>query len=322
MTYFLLAGVLSFLTVPLLIPDSTSGTMTNLEAAGPGATFVQVAGLEVHVEQRPFRGEEALGDVAPLIVLMHGFGASTFSWREVIDPLSDYGEVLAYDRPGFGFTERPTNWTGADPYSFAGNFELLQQLLDIFAADRPVILFGHSAGGQLAAEFARLNPDRVDALVLVDAAILTTGGTPDWLGWVWDVPQIDKLGPVLVGGIATSGEQILEQSFVDQSLLTPEVRAGYRAPLQVAGWERGFWNFVSASRGNQLADNLDDLVLPALVVSGDADTIVPTSDAVRLADLLPNSRLEIVTDAGHLPHEERPRQFMQQLAANWEWLVG
>lgn len=322
MSYFLLAGVLSFLTVPLLIPDSTSGTKTNLEAAGPAAQFTEVTGIAVHVEQRSYRGEAGDAESAPLIVLLHGFGASTFSWREVLDPLAEYGEVLAYDRPGFGFTDRPTEWTGVDPYSFAGNFELLKGLLNAYSGERPVVLVGHSAGGQLAAEFARLNPEAVDALVLVDAAILTTGGAPDWLGWVWDVPQIDKLGPVLVGGIATSGEQILEESFVDQSLLTPEVRTGYRAPLEVAGWERGFWNFVSASRSNQLADNLDDLALPTLVMSGDADTIVPTSDAVRLAELLPNSRLEIVTDAGHLPHEERPRQFLDQLDANWNWLVG
>ena len=322
MSYLLLAGVISFLIVPLFLPDSTSGTKSNLEAAGPTAQFIEVNGIRVHVEQRAYRGEASAVENAPLIVLLHGFGASTFSWREVVDPLAEHGEVLAYDRPGFGFTDRPTEWSGVDPYSFAGNFELLDGLLDAYAGERPVVLVGHSAGGQLAAEFARQNPDRVEALVLVDPAILTTGGAPDWLGWVWGIPQIDKLGPLLVGGIATSGEQILEESFVDRDLLTAEVRAGYRAPLEVAGWERGFWNFVSASRSNQLVDNLEDLGLPVLVMSGDADTIVPTSDAVRLAELLPNSRLEIVTDSGHLPHEERPTQFMSQLEANWDWLVG
>lgn len=322
MSYLLLAGVLSFLIVPLLIPETTSGTKTNVEAAGAGAKFLELGEVSVHIEHRDFSGTIADQAATPLIVLLHGFGASTFSWREVMDPLAQYGEVLAYDRPGFGFTDRPTSWTGTDPYSFAGNFELLDGLLDAYAGDRPVVLMGHSAGGQLAAEYARQNPNRVDALVLVDAAILTTGGTPDWLGWLWDVPQIDKLGPVLVGGIASSGEEILEESYVDQNLLTPEVRAGYRAPLQVAGWERGFWNFVSAPRSNQLAENLEDLLLPALVMSGDADTIVPTSDAVRLAELLPNARLEIVTDSGHLPHEERPEAFMSQLDANLEWLFG
>lgn len=322
MSYLLLAGVVSFLVVPLLIPETTTGTKTNFEAAGGGAEFVAVGELSVHVERREYSGASSAAGETPLIVLLHGFGASTFSWREVLDPLSAYGEVLAYDRPGFGFTERPTQWTGTDPYSLAGNFELLNGLLDDFAGARPVVLVGHSAGGQIAAEFARLNPDLVDALVLVDPAILTTGGAPDWLGWVWDIPQIDKLGPVLVAGISSSGERVLEQSFVDQSLLTEAVRAGYRAPLDVAGWERGFWNFVSAPRTNQLAENLDGLKIPTLVMSGDADTIVPTSDAVRLAELLPNARLEIVTDSGHLPHEERPTQFMRQLDANWLWLLG
>ena len=122
MTAALIAGVLSFAIVPFLIPFESSGTMSREQVAGPDAKFAELDGVSVHYEDVPYSGD--CDCKAPLIVLMHGFGASTFSWREVGQPFSKFGEVVAYDRPAFGFTERPTSWKGANPYSFDGNFAI------------------------------------------------------------------------------------------------------------------------------------------------------------------------------------------------------
>lgn len=303
----LASGVLAFLVVPFLIPFETSGTLTTAEAAGPDATFMTVNGLEVHVETANYTGEDA---GPPLIVLLHGFGASTFSWREVLEPLAEVGDVIAYDRPGFGFTERPTEWTSNNPYGTPGNLALLDALLTDLAPDREVIVVGHSAGGLIAAEYARLNPDTVDRLVLVAPAVYTTGGLPGWLAPIVGLPQIQRLGPILVQGIASSGEQLLEQSFVDQAVLTDEVREGYRAPLTVVGWEAGLWRFTSAPRDNALLDNLDGVTVPTLLITGDADTVVPTVDTQRLATELLGAELVIIPRSGHLPHEEAPEPFV------------
>jgi pimeloyl-ACP methyl ester carboxylesterase len=310
----LASGVLAFLIVPFLIPFQTSGTVTNREAAGPGAEFVTVNGLEVHVETADYTGEAA---EPPLIVLLHGFGASTFSWREVLQPLAEVGDVIAYDRPGFGLTERPTEWAGDNPYGTPGNLALLDALLTDFAPDREVIVVGHSAGGLIAAEYARLNPDTVDQLVLVAPAVYTTGGLPVWLAPIVGLPQIQRLGPILVQGIATSGEQLLEQSFVDQAVLTDEVREGYRVPLTIVGWEEGLWRFTTAPRDNALLNNLDRITQPTLLITGDADTVVPTADTERLATELPGAELVIIPRSGHLPHEEAPEQFVDAVG---EWL--
>ena len=310
--------VAAFLVVPFLIPFESSGTQTYRNAAGADAEFVQAGGIDVHVERKDYTGD--CGCDAPLIVLMHGFGASTYSWRDVLDPLSEFGEVIAYDRPAFGFTERPTEWSGTNPFGFEGNFAILDDLISKFGSGRDVVLVGHSAGGQFAAEYARLNPTSVSALVLVDPAILTTGGTPNGLDWLWGVPQIDRLGPILVRGIASSGMDLLSESYADQSKLTEAVIAGYRAPLTVTGWEEGFWNFSTAPRTNDLADNLDDVWMPVLLITGDADTVVPTADTVALNSMFPDSRLVIVENAGHLPQEEQPTDFMTAFGENWNWL--
>ncbi len=315
MIWLLVAGVLSFIVVPLLIPATTTGTMTN-RAVSTSGEFVSLNGLDVHIEKRDYSG--ACDCNAPLIVLMHGFGASTFSWRDVITPLSASGTVVAYDRPGFGFTERPTSWTGENPYGFAGNFALLDAIIERFGAGKEVVLVGHSAGGQLAAEYTRLNPAKVQRLVLADPAILTTGAGPEWLNVVLRIPQMDSLGPLLVAGIASSGDDLLRQSYDNQAALTPEVYDGYHQPLKVIGWERGFWEFTTAPRANDLVANLATIATPTLLITGDNDTVVPTSDTEELATLMPNTTLVVISQSGHLPQEEQAALFATALT---DWLT-
>lgn len=307
----LLLGILSFLIVPFLIPDPDSGTMTNIEAAGPDAEFTKLYNLDVHIKTQAYKGD--CNCDAPLIVLLHGFGASTFSWRKVIEPLGDFGHVIAYDRPAFGFTERPAITLGVDSYGFEANFEILNDLIAKYGKSREVVLVGHSAGGQIAAEYARLNPSKVQGLVLVDAAIMTTGGSPDGFSWLYQIPQIDKLGPILVSSIAQTGDDLLRRSHFDQSQVTQDVYDGYHQPLKVRGWERAFWKFATASRKNDLVANLGTIKTPTLLISGVADTVVPVADQTKLKDLIPSSELVLINKSAHLPHEEQPEDFIKAI---------
>lgn len=320
MATFLLLGILSFATVPLLIPFQTSGTLSNRQAAGPKVSFAELGGVSVAYQEMPYSG--TCKCKAPLIILLHGFGASTFSWREVEKPFTSFGQVIAYDRPGFGFSERPSKWGDVNPYSFAGNFRILDDLITKFGAGRRVVLVGHSAGGQLAAEYARLHPASVSGLILVDPAILTTGTAPSWLQWFYDIPQIARLGPILVSTIASSGDELIYKSFYDKSKVTKGVLEGYHKPLKVAGWEQGFWNFVTAPRENQLVANLGQIKQPILLITGAADTVVPTAETRKLLTLMQNGALEVIPRTGHLPHEERPEAFMAAVTKHWLNLVG
>ena len=91
--------------VPLLYPVAPlTGTVPERELADPDSQFVEVNGLNVHYKE--------MGNSTPVFILLHGFGASEFSWREVMEPLSESGRVIAYDRPAFGLTGRPWRGTG------------------------------------------------------------------------------------------------------------------------------------------------------------------------------------------------------------------
>lgn len=309
-------GVVAALVVPLVIPIESTGIQSEEQAAGEAATFVEIDGVDIHYVTRDYTGD---GLEEPLFVLLHGFGASTYSWREVIDEIAAFGNVIAYDRPAFGLTKRPTEWVGDSPYGVDAQMDILGGLIDAFATDgQRVILVGHSAGGTLAAEFGLRFPDRVDGLILVAPAILTTGGGPSWITPLWGIPQIDRIGPLLVAGIATSGDELLERSWHDVSLLTPEIREAYRLPLTIDGWERAFWEFQKAPRAFSITDDPGALTTPVSIITGDDDRVVATADSITLAGLIPGSQLHVLSASGHLPQEETPEAFMEAFEASLE----
>jgi pimeloyl-ACP methyl ester carboxylesterase len=292
---------------PFLVPVESSGTLTKEEAAEElwqgQSKFVEIVNHEVHYVEA--------GDPSSdrLILLAHGFGASAFSYRDVLEPLGEYGHVIAYDRAAFGFTERPTSWEGMNPYSAQGQLEVIDQLVEIFGAGKEVFLVGHSAGGALAAGYALEHQDKLKGLVLYAPAVYGSGGTPDWLSWIYDIPQLDHLGPLAVSSIATSGLQLLDRSYNDPSQITEQTLAGYTAPLKIKGWERAFWEFNKAPRSLGVAERVAEIKLPTLVLTGDNDQVVPTENSVRLAGELPDAELAIIKQTGHLPNEEKPAEF-------------
>ena len=312
-TKIVLASILSLLLVgPFLIPVNSSGTLTNVEAApaqfGDKSKFIEVVGHDVHYL--------TAGDPSSdkLILLLHGFGANVSTWDLVLDELGAAGFVVAYDRAAFGFTERPETWSGTNPYSSAGQLEVIQALVDEFGAGKEVVILGHSAGGNLAAAFAAQNPEEVDQLILLDPAIYTSSGTPDWLTWVYDIPQLNHVGPALVSSIATSGLDLLDRSYFDKSLVTEELTAKYTAPLKIVGWEKAFWNYNKAPRTTNVDKQLALLTVPTLVITGDTDEVVATADSIRLAGELPNAKLVVIENCGHLPNEEKSQEFLTAVA--------
>lgn len=306
------------LIVPFLIPVESSGVRTYKEVAGERATFATAQGIEVFYEKTDFVCQEGKDcSNPPVIFLMHGFGANTFSYREVTKPLSELGEVIAYDRPGFGLTERPTSWEGENPYGSIGQDLILDELIERFASGRDVILVGHSAGGTLAAQYVVDNKDAIKGLILISPAILSNGGTPSWLNWIYSIPQLDHLGPLLVSSIASSGMDLLDESWYNKDLITEDVKAGYREPLSVIGWEEGFWEFNRAPRPFDVRDRLDEITIPTLLITGDTDTVVATKDTEALASMIENSVLFVIPQSGHLAQEETPEDTMKAIQVVW-----
>ena len=312
----ILLGVIAFLLVvllvgPFLIPvPPLEGALPPQALADPDSQFIEINGLKVHVK--------VMGQGEPVFVLLHGFGASLYSWQPVMEQFSQLGTVIAFDRPAFGLTERPLSWTGTNPYSPQAQVELVLGLLDHFNVQQ-AILVGNSAGGTVAMQVALEYPARVSAMILVDPAVFTGGGAPSWIRPLLGTPQLRHLGPLIARQIQQRGPQLIELAWHDPSRLSPETLELYQKPLQVENWDKALWEFTLASRASGLSDRLAEFTLPVLVITGDDDRIVPTADSIRLAGELPDASLVVIPQAGHVPHEERPDLFMQ---AVYEFVVS
>ena len=254
----------------------------------------------------------------PPLVLLHGFAASVFTWRHVMGPLGERGLVLAYDRPAFGLTSRPSrdeweprDWPGGSPYGPEAQAYLTIALLDHLGLDR-VVLVGNSMGGALATLTALRYPERVQALVLEDAAIFA-GGPPAWSLPLVNSGPLDILGPPLVRLATPSLGRSLRHLYSDRDLISAHVVEGYRRPMRVRGWETALWELTRAGGLPDLSTSLSELRMPVLVLAGRQDPLVTPRRNRQLAARIPGAELVFIEDCGHVPHEEKPTEFVRVL---------
>jgi pimeloyl-ACP methyl ester carboxylesterase len=325
----------SVLIGPLVVPVfPLDGLRPAREVAWPGSAWVDVGGLEVHVEAlldgAPWTTTDAGLLVAPeepgeaAFLLLHGFGANTRSWASTLPWLSEGGLAVAFDRPAFGLTERPLGrWTpDANPYGPAAQVRTAIGVLDALGIERAVLV-GHSAGGTIALQTALAHPERVAGLVLVGAAVYAGGGAPAWSRPLLRTPQFARIGPLIVRQIGgAQGEDFLRASWADPTRIDDATWEAYRRPLQVLDWDRALWELVKASRESELALQLGDVRVPTLVLTGAQDAIVPAEQARLLArDLsgVPGGPTLVEFEGcGHQPHEECPEAFRAAVEA---WLA-
>lgn len=305
--WILLAIVLGLLAViligPFLIPiPPLEGTLPPQQLADPDSQYMRIGDVDLHYKKA--------GTGEPSLVLLHGFPSSAYSWREVLAPLSKNHTVVAYDRPGFGLTSRPLEWSGENPYSPDAQPEILLSLMDELGLEQSVLV-GNSAGGALAIQAALENPERVKALVLVAPAIYQGNDRPSLQQILLNTPQGRRAGVLLVRQIAEWGRELGKTAWHDPSKITPEIWDGYTLPLKTDNWDKALLEVArsSGSREN-LADRLSELNIPVLVIAGDDDRIVPTQDSIRAASEIPGAELVVIPNCGHAPQEECPNEFL------------
>ena len=310
--------LIALLVGPLFVPvPPLAGTVEAAALVDADSRFVDLPlgsdTLSVHYKEA--------GDPGRSLVLLHGFGASLFSWREVMAPLAASNQVIAFDRPAFGLTERPlretwgtvSDWASGVPYSAQAQADLTIALLDERGMDKAVLV-GNSAGGAIAMLVALEHPERVEALVLISPAVYNGGA--NWAArLLLNTPQMQHIGPLIARRIQEWGDDFARSAWHDPERITDAVWQGYLAPLQIQDWDRSLWELTAASRQLGLADRLAELALPVLVITGDDDRIVPTEQSVRLAGALPNAELAVIPACGHVAHEECPQATLESMTA-------
>jgi pimeloyl-ACP methyl ester carboxylesterase len=290
---------------PLIMPLPPLDGIQPLETlVYSDSQFMEINGVDIHYQEVQSNSET-------LIVLLHGFGSSTYSWQKVMQSFSLFGSVLAYDRPGFGLTERviPFKEVNTNPYLLEYQSQILLAFIEAKKAEK-IILVGNSAGGTVALQTALEYPERIDALILISPAVYGSGGAPKWIKPLLNLPQMDRLGPVLVRTIRERGLEILELAWSDPEQISERDLANYQKPLSVERWDVGLWEFTKANGENEIDSRISEITIPVLVITGADDKIIPADQSIQLASELSNASLVVIPDCGHVPQEECPAAFM------------
>ncbi|UYW29419.1 alpha/beta fold hydrolase [Methylorubrum extorquens] len=265
--------------------------------------FVEAAGLCWHVQEF---GEPD----APGLLLLHGTGAATHSWRRLAPLLAERFRVVAPDLPGHGFT---------DPLpprrlSLPGMAEAVGGLVTALGLN-PRLAIGHSAG---AAVLARMCLDRridPDLLVALNGALTPFPGVASFL-----FPGIARmlfLNPVTPKVFAWSADRAAVRRLIDGtgSRLDPQGLDLYRRLFTRPGHVAGALGMMANWDLPALARDLPQLETRTLLVVGGDDKAIKPDDSFALRERLRSARVELLRGLGHLAHEEAPERVAEIILA-------
>jgi len=264
---------------------------------------ITAAGAEFWVERQ--------GDDGPDVLLIAGLGDPAEAWEAQLDGLSDRYRVTAYDNRGAGRT--PLGDAPITPASMADDAAALLQELDIEAAH----VMGFSMGSAIAQELALRDPDRVSSLVLVstypraDALFRAQLSFWRWLAevapgereffeafftWVYS-PRAHEDGTVA---------QIVEEAMAfphQQSL------EAFRAQIDVCA-------------EHDAVGRLSQIDVPALVIAGEYDNLLPPRCGRLVADEIPAAQFEVMPEHAHQPFQEAPAEFNDRVHGFWSSIAA
>ena len=255
--------------------------------------FIDVDGLQVHV-----RDEGSRTDPLP-IVLVHGTAASLHTWEGWAGELKKTRRVIRFDLPGFGLTGP----NAANDYSMAVYVRFVAALMDKLGVQRFVIA-GNSLGGEVAWAVAHALPQRVDRLILVDAAGYRIESVSIPLGFrVAGTPGLRSLmANVLPPGLI---EKSVRNVYGDPSRVTPDLVALYTDIARREGNRAALRKRLSQRNTGREAD-IRTLKLPTLILWGGQDRLIPPAYAQRFAADISGAKLVMFEQLGHVPQEEDP----------------
>ncbi|MEA2140876.1 MAG: hypothetical protein QOC91_975 [Solirubrobacteraceae bacterium] len=253
-------------------------------------------------------------DAAQPLVFVHGLSGSWPNWLEQLPAFARDHRVIAIDLPGFGYSPMP-----GEQLSIAGYARMLDRLLGQLEIDAAAVV-GNSMGGFIAAELAIADPQRVERLVLVSAAGISTHQPR---GSRRAVPALRRLERILMASgawVASKSDTVARRARLRQATLNVVARHPSRlsAPLaaeQLRGaGKAGFIQGLEAVLDYEIRERLGEIACPTLIVWGDRDRLIDVRDADVFAELIPNSRKVVFADTGHVAMLERPDEFNALLA--------
>jgi pimeloyl-ACP methyl ester carboxylesterase len=299
-------------------PPRSPGKRQRARAASDVARELGLAGSLVDAGATRLWVEEAGPRDGPAVILVHGFGGSSWSWRATLPALAAAGyRAIALDLANFGLSDK--GWQLDTTHQCQA--DRLAAVMDDRGIDSATLI-GHSMGANVVAWLAARHASRVAGAVFVDAATgpAASHGGPAVLLHLLDLGSVRRVGRLVLRNRLTEARMagFLRSAYADPARVTPEALAGYVAPLRTHDWDQGLLAIVRDARASRLNVPIGDVLrVPTSIIWGRRDPWIPLASGEALRAALPIAEWHIIDDAGHLPMEEQPAAFNAVLLA---WL--
>ncbi len=269
------------------------------EYAPSPSAFVNIDGMDVH-----YRDEGSAADSLP-IVLIHGTGSSLHTFDEWASILRGQHRVVRMDIPAFGLTGPFPN----RDYAISHYVDFIEKFLTARGIKR-CILGGNSLGGQIAWQFTLKNSDRVDKLILIDAAgyPIVSKSTPIAFTLARK-PILNKIMTFITPRSLVRSS--VENVYADKTKVTDALVDRYFELTLREGNRQAFVDRMTMLYDTDNVPRIKTIQQPTLILWGEQDGLIPLENAYHFHTDLPNDTLVILKNMGHVPMEENPKESLK-----------
>ncbi len=271
-------------------------------ALSGGGSYLTINNALIHYRQAgPVTDPLALIKPEPPLVLIHGLMGSSQDFEFIQPQLASDRTVIAVDLIGFGLSDKSSDLN----YSKKSMAEMIAGLMNRLGHDQFDVL-GHSMGGEVALHLALDHGDKVSRLILLDSAGLSTSSTPAHGS---EGPRMAR-SPMVIDLVFKN--TFLEKTVFRNSLHDPK-------PYMPLAFEKLYYfvekippqtlaRFIADSDSGAISGRIHEISQPTQIIWGEQDRIIPVAQAEALHRQVPESRLDIITECGHLPYLEQPEE--------------
>jgi pimeloyl-ACP methyl ester carboxylesterase len=262
------------------------------------SNFRVVDGIRIHYQ------EQFIDRDSEVIILLHGFCSSTYTWKDCFNSLVEAGyRVIAPDLKGFGFSEKPID----KQYSIIHQVNMIVRLMDSLGIKKASFV-GNSYGGAISMACALRHPERVKNLVLLAPAHNNDAINRRLLKssqWFVKSTGADLVAPLFLGSPNVL-RFYMSKMFYNKSLLTEERYDAYLRPLKTANGQMAALTTIRQWQLEWIEAEMKKISVPTLIIWGEEDWALPVEWGADIHFSITKSEFIVIPECGHLPQEELP----------------
>ncbi|WP_164984871.1 alpha/beta fold hydrolase [Ammoniphilus sp. CFH 90114] len=260
--------------------------------------FIKIDGVRIHYVEK--------GKGSPLL-LVHGLGAYSFTWRHNLDELAKQFRVIAVDLKGFGFSEKPVG----PGYSIDHHVKIMASFISQLGLGQ-VDYVGSSMGGEIGLRLCLKHPDLIRKLILVGSSGYRDR-LPLWVKMLGHLPYKSFIKTYIQSKYLRVEvlAEMFKGAYHDPNVLSDEEIKQYLSPIYTQGFEESYLTMLREFDFGKCKDQYDQVTHSSLILAAEHDLVIPMEHSKQLHRDLPQSEFIVLPKCGHFLHEEKSQETNQ-----------